>query len=103
MVQFKDGVSVDGIKKETIKIIVILNTYFELRIGKPLVITSCTDGKHMKGSKHYSGYAIDIRTRHLNASEISKLIAWFESHHEKEYDIVFEKDHIHVEYDPLIK
>lgn len=100
MVEFKDGVSVDGIKKETIKIIVILNTYFELRIGKEFVITSCTDGKHMKGSKHYSGYAIDFRTRHLNASEISKLIAWFESRYEKEYDIVFEKDHIHVEYDP---
>lgn len=100
MVQFKDGVSVDGIKKETIALIVILNTYFELRIGKELVVTSCTDGKHMKGSKHYSGYAIDIRIRHLTASEISKLIAWFKSLHEREYDMVVEKDHIHVEYDP---
>lgn len=100
MVQFKDGVSVDGIKKEIIALIVILNTYFELRIGKELVVTSCTDGKHMKGSKHYSGYAIDIRTRHLNALEISKLVAWFKSHYEREYDMVVEKDHIHVEYDP---
>lgn len=100
MVQFKEGVSVDGIKKETIEIIVILNTYFELRIGKPFVITSCTDGKHMKGSKHYSGYAIDIRTRHLSATEIDNFIAWFKSHHDEEYDIVLEKDHIHVEYDP---
>ena len=99
MVQFKVGVSVDGIKKESIALIVILNTYFELRIGKELVVTSCTDGKHMKGSKHYSGYAIDIRTRHLNALEISKL-AWFKSHYERVYDMVVEKDHIHVEYDP---
>ena len=100
MVEFKAGVSVAGIQKEIVTLIAILNCYFFLRVGKPLVITSCTDGKHMKGSKHYSGYAIDIRTRHLNASEISKLIAWFKSHHDKEYDIVVESDHIHVEYDP---
>lgn len=100
MVQFKDGVSVDGIKKETIALIVILNTYFELRIGKELVVTSCTDGKHMKGSKHYSGYAIDIRTRHLSVCEINNLLAWFKSHHDNEFDMVVEKDHIHVEYDP---
>ena len=100
MVEFKDGVSVDGIKKEIITLIAILNCYFYLRIGKPLVITSCTDGKHMKGSKHYSGYAIDIRTRHLNVQEIEKLIIWFKNSYDKEYDIVLEKDHIHVEYDP---
>ena len=100
MVQFKDGVSVDGIKKETITLIVILNTYFELRIGKELVVTSCTDGKHMKGSKHYSGYAIDIRTRHLSVCEINHLLAWFRSHHDNDFDMVVEKDHIHVEYDP---
>ena len=100
MVEFKDGVSVDGIKKETITLIAFLNCYFYLRIGKQLVITSCTDGKHMKGSKHYSGYAIDIRTRHLNAQEIEKLVIWFKNNYDKNYDIVVEKDHIHVEYDP---
>lgn len=100
MVRFKDGVSVDGIKKETIALIVILNTYFELRIGKELVITSCTDGKHMKNSKHYSGYAIDIRIRHLSVCEMNNLLAWFKSHHDREFDMVVEKDHIHVEYDP---
>lgn len=100
MVQFKDGVSVDGIKKETIAIIGFLNCLFEFIIGKPLVITSCTDGKHMKGSKHYSGYAIDIRTRHLLPREIDQVISCFKQWHAKEYDIVLEKDHIHVEYDP---
>ena len=100
MVEFKDGVSVDGIKKETITLIAILNYYFVIYINKPLVITSCTDGKHMKGSKHYSGYAIDIRTRHLDELEINGLIGWFKYNHDKKYDIVVEKDHIHVEYDP---
>lgn len=100
MVQFKDGVSVDGIKKETITLIGILNYYFVTYIDKPLVITSCTDGKHMKNSKHYSGYAIDIRARHLTPFEVNNLLSWFKEYHDKKYDIVVEKDHIHVEYDP---
>lgn len=97
---FKDGVKVDGVKKETIELMLLLNGYFVAHVGKEFVITSCTDGKHMKGSKHYSGYAIDIRTRHLSVYEINNLLAWFKSHHDKEYDIVVENDHIHVEYDP---
>lgn len=103
MVEFKDGVSVNGIKKETITLIGILNCYFYIFINKPFVITSCTDGKHMKGSKHYSGYAIDIRSRHLDNLEIVKLVNWFEINHGLKYDMVVEKDHIHIEYDPQIK
>ena len=97
---FKDGVKVDGVKKETIELMLLLNGYFVAQVGKPFVVTSCTDGKHMKGSKHYSGYAIDIRTRHLSVCEINNLLAWFKTHHDKEFDMVVEKDHIHVEYDP---
>lgn len=97
---FKDGVKVDGVKKETIELMLLLNGYFVAQIGKPFVVTSCTDGKHMKGSKHYSGYAIDIRTRHLTSSDIKMLVDWFKLHHDKEFDMVVEKDHIHVEYDP---
>lgn len=99
MLEFKPGVSVDGIKKEIITIIGFLSYVFE-SMGKPLVITSCTDGKHMKGSKHYSGNAIDIRIRHLTQKEIDSLIRRFKLWYDKDYDIVLEKDHIHVEYDP---
>ena len=97
---FKDGVKVDGVKKETIELMLLLNGYFVAQVGKLFVITSCTDGKHMKNSKHYSGYAIDIRTRHLTVCEINNLLAWFKKWHDKEYDMVVENDHIHVEYDP---
>lgn len=100
MVEFKQGVSVNGIKQQTIALIALLNTYFVFYIGKPFVVTSCTDGKHKKGSKHYDGLAIDIRTRHLNVTEINNLVLWFKSRHDKQFDMVVEKDHIHVEYDP---
>lgn len=97
---FKDGVNVDGVKKETIVLMLLLNTFFVRRLSKAFIVTSCTDGKHMKGSKHYSGYAIDIRTRHLTPREINILVSWFKMYHDDVYDMVVEKDHIHVEYDP---
>lgn len=97
---FKDGVKVDGVKKETIELMLILNTFFVRQLSKAFVVTSCTDGKHMKGSRHYSGYAIDIRTRHLSHKDIEILFSWFTMWHDDKYDMVVEKDHIHVEYDP---
>lgn len=61
-------------------------------------ITSGHDGQHMKGSKHYEGLAIDVRTRGYNAKFYHVLvraaIASFG------FDVVLEKDHIHIEYDP---
>lgn len=97
---FKDGVKVDGVKIETIELMLFLNTFFVRVLSKDFIVTSCTDGKHMKNSKHYIGYAIDIRTRHLTPRDIITLVSWFKMYHDDEYDMVVEKDHIHVEYDP---
>lgn len=36
----------------------------EYELGQ-FVVTSASDGTHRKGSFHYSGNAVDIRTRHL--------------------------------------
>ena len=67
-------------------------------IGYEMTITSGKDGTHMKGSKHYSGNAIDIRTSdmmHINATT-----SRIQSKLGDDYDVIFEKDHIHIEYDP---
>lgn len=64
-----------------------------------LVITSAHDGKHMDGSLHYVGRAIDVRTwacKGYEADVIDKAKAAL-GH---DYDIVLEADHIHCEYDP---
>lgn len=65
---------------------------------KELVITSLNDGRHMKNSLHYSGKAADLRTWHIDdvnlfAAELSQAIG-------KDFDVVVESDHIHLEYDP---
>jgi hypothetical protein len=64
-----------------------------------VVITSGTDGKHMKGSKHYTGEALDLRTSNIPAHQRKKYVDRLNAKL-PEYDVIDEGDHIHIEYDP---
>lgn len=63
-----------------------------------MVITSLTDGDHMAGSLHNCGDAVDLRLPDNSAPVVmaSRLRDALGS----SYDVLLEKDHIHVEYDP---
>ena len=72
----------------------------------PVTITSGTDGKHMKGSKHYTGEAIDIRSKNFPnkrakqefiAAVLLRLGPGYEAFLESEGKA---SEHIHVEFDP---
>lgn len=66
-----------------------------------MTITSGTDGKHMEGSKHYTGDALDIRSSVFPDYDARSLfLIELRNRLGKDYDIVIEKDHIHIEYDP---
>jgi len=67
---------------------------------KNLVITSARDGQHMKGSKHYTGDAVDLRTRDLTKQEQKDLWQNLVNYLGPKFDVVLESDHIHVEFDP---
>jgi uncharacterized protein YcbK (DUF882 family) len=62
-----------------------------------MTITSAKDGKHMEGSKHYTGEAIDIRKFDMkNPNVVVELIREYLG---KDYDVINEKTHIHIELD----
>lgn len=42
--------------------------------ARGFTVTSTTGGKHNKGSKHFRGLAIDVRTRDKSDAEIDKFI-----------------------------
>jgi uncharacterized protein YcbK (DUF882 family) len=65
-----------------------------------VVVTAGTDGKHMTGSKHYEGAALDFRTSNLSNDELKTFTSQLKSRLGSGYDIVTEDDHLHVEYDP---
>jgi len=59
-----------------------------------IYVTSIRDGNHSAGSLHYDGLAFDIR----NPDEVSPIE--LRGTLGPNWDVVFEKDHIHCEYDP---
>lgn len=91
----------------------VLDRYFG---GRELTVTSCGDGKHGKGSKHYPGSftglvnAFDARIKDLDGNNMdisvadrstaTEIVAAMKVRLDAQFDIVLEKDHIHVEYDP---
>ncbi|RLD00690.1 MAG: hypothetical protein DRI46_06770 [Chloroflexi bacterium] len=64
------------------------------------VITAGLEGLHSAGSLHYYGLAIDVRTRDLRIKSRKIAAARIQNILGGDYDVVLEKDHIHVEYDP---
>jgi hypothetical protein len=70
------------------------------------VCTSAVDGKHMEGSFHAKGLALDLRTRDLHQTTVYSLAAGLRARLNgdeklnRPYQVIIEADHIHVEYDP---
>lgn len=98
MLQLKRGISIKGISANLMPALIIANEIFS-SIGKPLVITSLLDGEHMINSKHYIGDAMDIRIFHLNKNELKEVLDSLRSALFNSYNIILEKDHIHIELD----
>ena len=104
-VKFKDGVKLDGLKPEAER---ILNTAGEIWKDHfpdvDCVCTSALDGRHMKGSLHYQGLAVDLRTHTLpggyKGEGAKKATALLRAYLGADYDVVLEATHIHVEFDP---
>lgn len=97
--QLKNGVKISGIDTELLMVIFIADGIYT-RNKQIMTITSILDGKHSTNSLHYEGRAFDIRT-HDKSEAVNKHL-FNELKRELDFicDIVFEKDHIHVEFQP---
>ncbi len=95
----KKGVSVKQLSPQIVVAIVVADSVYK-EFGKELVITSVCDGRHRKASLHYSGNAIDLRTRYFGRATAIKVAQALVDKLTIDYDVVLEDDHIHIEYDP---
>ena len=93
--KFKDDVVWTDIHPKIEQVLPGVEAIFQ-KFGVEAVITSGRDGKHMTGSKHYEGKAFDLRTWHVIDAIAKQLRAYLG----KDYDVVVESDHIHVEVNP---
>jgi hypothetical protein len=99
MILLKPGVRITGMRPEILFAAVAAMEVYKAA-GHDLMITACVDGKHMTGSLHYGGAAIDLRTRDVAPADVPKLIAQIKACLGEDFDVLLEVDHIHIEFQP---
>ena len=74
---------------------------------KTPVITSMNDGVHMRKSLHYENLAFDLRTYYFKGGYQGDEAKEFHKDLKEalgpDWDVLLEKTHIHVEFDPEVK
>jgi len=65
--------------------------------GEDFVVTSTFEGTHGSGSLHYSNDAYDVR---LPKGDIKEIFNAVKETLGNSFDVIWEGDHIHTEYDP---
>lgn len=96
---FKEGISLIGVKPETILGIQICDQVYRSQ-GHVLFVTSVCDGDHSPSSLHYMGRAFDCRIWGLSPEELTSLVTAIRNVLPKQFVVVLENDHIHVEFQP---
>lgn len=105
MISLKPGISIDGVKPETIMGLIIVASVLHEH-GHGTVVTAGTDGKHMTKSLHYEGFALDIRSKHIEKTEDKiEVLATCKRALGVNFDILIENvgtdiEHFHLEYQP---
>lgn len=99
--RIKEGASLRGLRPEmAVALLVVAEVWRELG-ARPPVLTSATDGRHMRGSLHYVGAAVDIRLPEgVDATRVRVALETALGGPDRDFDVVLEKTHIHVELQP---
>lgn len=106
MIRIKEGVKIQGVTPKGNRIRIspemVFATFVAERVwakqGVDLWITSSFEGNHMRGSKHYIGEALDYRR--WNLENVEKAAKELQERLGPSFQVVVERTHIHVEYDP---
>ena len=96
--QIKPGVRIYGIQPElAIALMIAKDVYHEHDEQDRFVLTSVADGKHARGSLHYVGQAVDLRRPLVSPGSITESLKYRLG---ADFDVVLEKSHIHLEFQP---
>jgi len=94
-----NGVSNAGLKPETLLGLTVVAFYFKEN-NWHCQQTSGLEGKHSTNSLHYVGLAFDIGSRHVPEMYHGKVTDDLRERLGDEFDVVYEKNHWHIEYQP---
>lgn len=100
--KIKEGVDIAGIRPEMVIAAMVCESIYNKYDLDP-VITSCKDGKHMRGSLHYSGMALDYRTRDIPTDGLKNTIAReIATALGSQFDVVIHDLNFHIEFQPKV-
>lgn len=99
--KFKEGVQLTATK--AVNQILDAGVQVFDTLAKDCVVTAGRDGVHQIQSKHYTDEALDLRRFHLEPHEVEPVVQGLKQALGKDFDVVLEHDHLHVEYDPKQK
>ncbi|MBA7603363.1 hypothetical protein ES703_10470 [subsurface metagenome] len=92
----KAGVDISRLKRNIRRSLTIVDSIMEDE-SEILIITSTFEGNHSAGSLHYADQAYDMR---IPIYDPSRIFGRIKEALGSKFDVVWEEDHIHVEYDP---
>ncbi len=95
-VLIKSGVSIERLKRPVRRTLNPLVAIYAKR-HLDLIVTSTYEGTHSAASLHYCDEAIDIDDP---PSEKEEMVEDIKKELGPGFDVILEKDHIHIEYDP---
>ena len=104
MIKSKNGVDLSKLNPVMWRAGVVMEDLCS-KYKREAVITSGVDGKHGVGSLHGKGKALDFRTFHLPGGYLGLAAQDVYARARAElkprgFDVILEKDHIHIEFDP---
>jgi hypothetical protein len=104
MISLKPGLVASGVRPETLLAIMVVDSILS-RHNIPLVLTELTGAKHMEGSLHYKGLAVDLRSKVIPREILDNVVFEIKEALGSQYDVVLEakdqdNEHMHVEFDP---
>lgn len=101
------NVKFDGIHPVMVMPLFRMDEWWRRTLGFEMTITSCIDGRHSPTSRHYIGTAVDLRTwdspdsgRQIQEPHRSDLLRKFIKYLGRDWFVIDEGDHWHVDYRP---
>jgi len=98
--RIKPGANLDGISAAMLHACAVIDEIYIRIAGHEVTLTSGKDGKHSDRSLHYEGNADDFRKRDVSPNDYILILAEVKRKLGKDYDVIDEATHMHVEYDP---
>jgi hypothetical protein len=100
---FKDGVVTAGVIPQIWFAVGVADCWRRFQGFGQATVCAMRDGAHMKGSLHYDGRAVDLRTHDMSPDEAERFAAVMKQQlYPYGFDVVHEHgtEHLHIEYDP---